>query len=78
MSGSEPNPTGDKDSTEVAQPVHTSLSNASNFAIVQNLKRIEENYNLYASSHVELAEKKLEVKSLREQLAELHKEKDLV
>jgi len=36
-------------------PAAGQLSNASNFAILQNLQRIETNYRTYAESHVELA-----------------------
>lgn len=50
------------------EPVSTQLTNASNFAIVQNLKRIELNYKKYAASHIELAQTRIEVDELKQQV----------
>lgn len=56
----------------------TQLTSASNLAIVHNLKRIEENYQTYAESHVELAKVRLEVGELKDELEQLRKEKGLI
>lgn len=60
------------------EPVSMQLTNASNFAIVQNLMRIEKNYQTYAESHVELAQTRIEVDELRQELDRVTKEKELI